>query len=136
MDQDQNLVDSPTLHAHKQQFAWQILVPFLLMTGLIIAGAVLVVTGGTSQTGVWADVSIIWMLIPVLVLGILLTIVLAALIYGFARLTRVTPHFTAKAQGIFSLVAAWSKKIADGTTKPVLWTQQAGAVIKSLFRKS
>ena len=128
-------VDSPTVHAHKRQLAWQILVPFLVVTALIIAAAVLVATGAASATRTWADVSIIWLIAPMLTLALLLVVVLGSLIYGIAMLLKVTPKYTAKAQFYVAAAAAGTRKIADGAAKPFVWYQQAGAVIKSIFNK-
>jgi hypothetical protein len=127
-------IDSPTVHAHKRQLAWQILVPFLVVTALIIAAAVLVATGAASGTRAWADVSIIWLIAPMLVPALFFVIVLGSLIYGIAKLTQITPRYTGKAQDFFALLSGWMRKIADGAAKPFVWYQQAGAVIKSIFK--
>ena len=132
---DQSLPESPSIREHKRQLIWQILVPFLLLAALIIAAAILVVTSGSSRTGVWADVSIIWMLAPLLVFGLLLTVLLAALIYGLVKLTQVTPRYTSRAQGVVASISTKTHKVADGITKPVLWSHQAGAVVKAFIHK-
>lgn len=124
-----------TVHAHKRQFAWQILVPFLVMAALIIAGAVLVVTGGESQNGVWADISMIWLIAPALLFALAFLVLLLTIIYGMIKLLQVIPIYTGKAQGIFVLLSAGTRKLADGATKPFVWFRQAGAVIKSIFRQ-
>ncbi len=128
-------VDSPTVQLHKRQFAWQILVPFLVMTALIVAAAALVVSGGASGTRSWAEVSIIWILAPLLVFALLFVVVLGFLIYGIAKLTQVTPRYTGQAQHFFTLLSAGTRQVADGAAKPFIWFNQAGAVIKSLFNK-
>ena len=127
-------VDSPTVHTHKRQLAWQILVPFLAVTALIIAAAVLVVTGAASATGTWADVSIIWLIAPMLVVALLFVSVLGFLIYGIARLMQVTPRYTGKAQDFFALLSGWTRKTANGAAKPFVVFQQAGAILKSILR--
>ena len=132
---DRKTPDSPTVLKHKHQFTWQILVPFLVMAGLIITGAVFAVTGGPKQARVWADVSIIWMLAPMLGFALLITVVLGSLIYGMAKLTQITPHYTGRAQEFAVTVSAGTHKVADGAAKPIFWFQQAGATIKSLFQK-
>jgi uncharacterized membrane protein YhdT len=119
---------------HKRQFTWQILVPFLVMMVVVIAVAALVVSGGASGTRAWADVSIIWILSPLLVFALSFAILLGFLIYGIAKLTRVTPRYTGKAQHFFALLSAGTRKIADGAAKPIVWIQQAGAVVKSIFK--
>ena len=131
---DQKTPDSPTLRNHKRQFAWQILVPFLLMAGLIIAGAVLVVTTGAPRTGDWADISVILLLAPALFVALAFLVIATTIIYGMAKLLQVIPHYTGKAQGIFALLSTGTRKLADGAAKPFVWFRQAGAVIKSIFR--
>jgi hypothetical protein len=127
-------VDTPTVRLHKRQIAWQILAPFLVMTALVIAVAALVVSGGASGTRAWADVSIIWILAPLLMFALLFVIVLGFLIYGIAKLTQVMPRYTGKAQHFFAQLSAGTRKVADGAAKPIVWIQQAGAVIKSIFK--
>ena len=122
------------MRTHKQQLVWQILVPFLVVGALIIAAAVLVVdtTGSASRT--WADVSIIWLTAPILVLALVFVTILGFLIYWIARLMRVTPRYTGKAQGFFALLSKWAWMAADGVSKPLIWFQQAGAILKSIFK--
>ena len=127
------MAESPSVHAHKRQLLWQILVPICVVTALILVVAVLVATGATA-TRTWADVSTIWLIAPVLVFALIFGSVLALLIYGFARLLQVTPRYTGKAQDFFALLSNWARIIADGATKPFVWFQQAGAVLKSIFK--
>jgi hypothetical protein len=127
-------IESPTVRAHKRQLAWQILVPFFVMGVFIIAAAVLVVTNSSSASRIWADVSTIWLIAPMLVLALLFVIVLGFLIYWIARLMQVTPRYTGKAQEFFTSLSSRSRMVANGATKPVVWFQQAGAILKSIFK--
>jgi hypothetical protein len=126
--------ESPTLLAHKRQLAWQILVPFFVVVVFILASAVLVVTNSSSASRVWADVSTIWLIAPMLIFALLSVVVLGFLIYGIARLLKVTPRYTGKAQEFFTTLSNRSRMVANGTTKPVVWFQQAGAILKSIFK--
>lgn len=124
---------SSSVKAHKRQFAWQILVPLLVATFLLIAVAVLIASG-TADTRTWADVSTIWLIAPMMILALLIFVILGFLIYGLARLLQVTPRFTGKAQDFFGLLTEWVRKIADALAKPVVWARQAGAVLNSIFK--
>ncbi len=126
--------DTPSVRLHKRQFAWQILTPILVVTAVIIAAAVLLATGGAADVRGWADVSIIWIIAPLLAVALLFIVVLGLLIYGIAKLLQVTPRYTAKAQFYTAAAAGVVRKVADGATKPVVWVRQAGAVIKSIFK--
>ena len=127
-------VATPSVHAHKRQLAWQILVPFFVVTALVFVVVVLVATGTATTNRPWAVVSTIWLIAPILVVALLFIAVLGFLIYGFARLLQVTPRYTGKAQDFFALLSNWARIIADGATKPFVWFQQAGTVLKSIFK--
>jgi hypothetical protein len=136
--QETSRIDSPTVRTHKRQFIWQILLPMILVVllgltagGFVIAGSL----AGAGQLRVWADVSTIWLIAPMMVFALLFAVVLGALIYGIARLLKVTPRYTGKAQFYVALAAAGTRKVADGATKPVVWIRQLEATIKSFFNK-
>ena len=132
-----NPVDSPTIRLHKRQFVWQILLPILLVLLLGLTVGVLTITASlanASHASLWADVSIIWLLIPALLVALAAIAMLGFAIFGLAKLLQVAPTYTGKAQGIFVLVNALIRKVADGTTKPFVWFQQAGAALKSIFK--
>ena len=121
------------MRMHRRQLAWQILVPFFVVMAIILFVAVLVATGTTS-TRAWADVSAIWLIAPMLVFALFFVAVLSFLIFGIAKLLQVTPRFTGKAQDFFALLSNWARIIADGAAKPFFWIQQAGAILKFIFK--
>jgi len=114
---------------------WQILIPFILAAGLVIAAAVLVAFAGEANTSLWRDVSLVWLLTPALVLALVLLIVLGAAIYGLARLAKIAPRFTARAQELAQVGALGVRRIANGSAKPFFWLGQAGAALKSIFKR-
>jgi hypothetical protein len=126
-------VETSTVRSHKRQLAWQILVPFLLVTALIFVVAILVAIGATA-TRTWADISTIWLVVPMLSFALFFVILLGFLIYGIARLLQVTPHYTGKARDLFALLSGWTRLVADGATKPFVWFQQARAILKYIFK--
>jgi len=109
------------------------LVPFLVVTGFIISVAVLVATGAVS-TRTWADISIIWLVAPMLIFALLLAILLGFLVYWIARILQVTPRYTGKAQSFFTQFSTWTRKLADGAATPFIWFQQVGAILKFIFK--
>jgi hypothetical protein len=126
--------ESPAMRAHKHQLAWQILVPFLVAAVLIITAAVVVATSSGSASRPWADVSIIWLIAPTLILALFFIIVLVFLIYGIVKLLQITPHYTGKTRDFFALLSERTRVIADAAAKPIVWFQQAGAILKSIFK--
>lgn len=127
-------VVSKTVRAHKRQLAWQILVPFLVVTALVLVAAVLVSVGEVTTTRTWADVSIIWLIVPMLFFALFFVIVLGFLIYGIAKLLQGLPYYSGKAQDFLALFSSRTRKIADGAASPFVWFRQAGAVLKTIFK--
>jgi hypothetical protein len=127
-------VDSPTLRLHKRQLTWQILVPFLLVTLILLAAGVWLVWGETARARVWADVSIMWVVAPLLLLSLAALALLVVLIVGMAKLLQAAPRYTSRVQQFADQVAAGTRKVANGAAKPFIWLEQAGAVIKSIFK--
>ena len=127
--------ETPSVHAHKRQLAWQILVPFLILAALVIILAVLVATqAGSSTNQTWSNISLIWLIAPTLIFSLVFIFLLGFLIYGLARLMRALPQFTGSVQDFFSLLSGKTRSFADGSVKPFVWFQQAGAILKSIFR--
>jgi hypothetical protein len=131
---DMKPVDSPTIRLHKRQVAWQILIPFLLVALMLLAAGVGLVWGETARARVWADVSIIWIIVPLLLLTLVAIALLAALIVGMIKLLQIAPRYTLRAQQVVGQVSAGARKVADGATEPFIWIKQAGAVVKSIFK--
>ena len=130
-------IKSPTIRQHQRQFYWQILLPMLLIAliGLAAGGLVTWATfSATGDTRLWADVSLIWLLAIMLFLALGVAISVGGLIYGLARLTKATPRLTARAQELVESGAKGFHRIADGTTKPFVWVEQAAAAIRSAIR--
>jgi hypothetical protein len=126
-------VDTPTVRMHKRQFAWQILVPILVALGILIAAAVLISGGAAVSNRTWADISLIWLTIPVFIFAVFCVVELGFLIYAIARLLRVMPYYTGRVQDLFRMASAGARQIADGVARPVVLVRQAGAVLRSIF---
>ena len=126
----------PSIRRHKRQFLWQILVPFLVMLALIMTIAVLIVSAGSSNTRLGADISVIWLIAPFLFLALGAIAILAGLIYLIARLARIIPSYSVRLQSLLFMVDAGSRRITDGIAKPFFWFHQAGAVLRSFFKRS
>jgi len=123
-------VDSPTVQAHKRQLAWQILLPVLLVAILGLVAGVFTVRAGTGQDRLLADVVVIWLIAPLLLLGLLLTILLGFVIFGLSRLSRVTPDYTVRVQDLAGRLATGVKKVADTAVRPILWINQTVAAVE------
>jgi hypothetical protein len=145
MNANSNLNNSnnlPSYQQHKRQSFWQVLFPVLLGGLVVLAGLAFLILTATKgdpagQLSGWADTSLVWMLLPVLGLGLVAVVLLGALIYLMGRLLKILPIYTALVQRYFAIGESWVKNLVARGIKPVLTAKgyQAGAgqLLKSLF---
>lgn len=127
--------ESLSLRRHRKQRFWHILLPFLLTAVIVLGGAALAAFGGgAGQARLWADISIIWLTLPALFFALLCLAVVVGLIYLLARLQRAVPPVTAKVQFFSRRVAGGARQVADKAVQPIVWLEEFGAMLKTLFR--
>ena len=130
---------SPSFRRHQKQRFWQILAPIILGGLITLAAATLMVltlTGSVSGVNLsqTADTSLIWLIVPIMVFGIFLTVLLLGLVYLIARILNVLPQYTFLVQQYAALIEAkillWTKK---GMT-PLIKTKSASAAVGAFFK--
>ena len=100
---------------------------------------VLALTGTVTGLSLsqYADTSLIWLILPVMMFGVLFGLLLLGLIYGVARLLGVIPQYTFLIQQYASLIEAkimlWTKKAMDPVITVESLKAAAAAFFKNLF---
>lgn len=122
-----------SLHRYRRQRFWQIIFPILIFSLLIGVAGVITVFSSASSDRLLADISIIWLVIPVLVFSLIILALLVGLVYGMSKLISITPGYTRRAQDYFSRVEVGTRKIADSSMKPVLWLQKLNTKVKEFL---
>ncbi len=127
-----------TRAAHQRQVLWQITAPFV--AGMLVILALVVLTimsafGGGAVVSRWADISLIWLILPNLVFALILTLLVAALIYGLVKLIGVLPEVTFDIQEFLAIMQARIKAIADSLARPVIQVGGFWAAVRALFGK-
>ncbi|MCS7010745.1 MAG: hypothetical protein N2049_04070 [Anaerolineales bacterium] len=125
--------ETPSLRAHKRQRLWQIWLPMIALTVLILAAALLVTLGGAGQTRLWSDISLIWLMLPLLAFGLVGLGLSGLAIYGMARLLRATPRLTGKLQFFAGQANVGTRRLSDKAVQPFIWIRAAGAAVRSAW---
>ncbi len=126
----------PSYQKHRSQFWTQIFLPVMLTALVVIAVAVLVgaaAFGAKGDSQRWAEVSTIWLVIPLMFFGLLFLVILIGLIYLLARALKLIPPYTGNAQTALYRVSGRTKRISDGATRPVFFVEEILASIKAIF---
>jgi hypothetical protein len=111
----------------------------ILTVLLIIAMAVITgmaAFGANDNSPIWAAISTIWLVIPVMFFGLIFIVLLTGLVYLLARTLQVLPPYTSKAQYYVNRGASEAKRFSDMAARPVLYIEGIIASIKAIFRQN
>jgi hypothetical protein len=124
-----------TQAAHRKQMIWQVYVPLFVCIAALITGTVFAVSGGAEQTGQWASVSIIFLILPALTAGMVGLLINGLMIYGLARLLKVVPPFSVKVQKLFAGISSKTTDISNKAVSPIIGISGWSAGAHRIFRK-
>ena len=138
-DFDPILPRNPITHQrHRREVFWQITFPVILVCVILLVLAVLAVGLSAESASTWADISLIWMIIPALLFSLLAMILLAAGVYLTIKLLYLLPFYFYKGHNWFLLVNLRVGNIGDRLAEPFLrvraWKAGAGALGRQMRR--
>lgn len=123
-----------TAAAHRREVLWQIILPMVLVGVVLLAGVVALGLTGVGSAGRWADISLMWLLLPVIVLSIVPLALLVGLIYGLTRALGALPGLAYQAQRALLRVERTTRRIADRAAAPVIGVESRTASWKAFWR--
>jgi hypothetical protein len=123
-----------TQQAHRKQVLWQITVPLVIGAVIILILAVLVATGSPQTASLWADISLIWLIIPVMIISLILLALLAGLAYAVIWLVRTIPSYALQAQNFMIMISSQVERLGDMIVEPILRVNAILASLQALSR--
>jgi predicted PurR-regulated permease PerM len=124
-----------TMKRHHRQVWWQVLFPVVLGALILIAVSVLATLASDTTIIRSSDISLILLILPAAVVGLVVFVLLAGLVYLMARLLRVMPHYTRLAQDTLDGATAALKRVSDKAASPVINLESILAGLRSLFKR-
>lgn len=120
-----------TYQKHQKEVLWQITIP--LIAGLVILLILMVgcVSSAINQSRM-ADISLIWIILPNLVMALITLIILVGLIYGLIKLIGILPYYTQKIQVFFNLIKDRAQNIDDRLIEPIIKGKTTSASLRKL----
>ena len=103
----------------------------------VIALMILTATKGDpgAQISGWADTSLIWLILPVLLVAILVAVLLFALVYLLARALKILPVYTGIAQQYAGLAADKIKYLSNRLVAPIISIKSSMAGVNKVVEK-
>lgn len=128
---------NPLTHArHRREVLWQVTLPLALgsLAVLVVAGLV-VALGAAGDASLWADISLVWLLAPLLLACLLPLALLGGLAYAVVQVIAVLPGYARQVQDFFVLVRLRLAQAEDRLVEPLLRLQSGRASADQLRRQ-
>ncbi len=123
-----------TQQAHRKQVLWQITIPLALAVIVVLVLAVLAATGSPQSASLWADIALIWLIIPVMIASLVLLVLLAVLAYAVIWLVRTIPGYAMQAQNFMIMVTSQVERLGNMIVEPILRVNAILASLQALGR--
>jgi hypothetical protein len=124
---------------HRREVFWQITIPLLVAILILLGMSVVVVTSSATQVSLWADISLIGLIIPALFFSLLFTLILAAFAILVIQIIRWLPYYAFRALSWLRLVDRRVKSLNDSVAEPFLryhsFTASLGALTRQVRRR-
>jgi hypothetical protein len=118
---------NPKTHAaHRKEVFLQIMLPLVigcLLLAALVAGVIWSATGSNSEVRRWADISLMWLILPALGFALILLVLLSGITYLVSRLLGVLPGYARWVQDYFTLGMLKVIHVTNVIVKPVMKLQ-------------
>lgn len=126
--------DKTTQQTHKIQMWLQILVPLIFFSILAVVGivfAVLSTSGALENTGQFASIALIIIILPILLMSLLALALLVGIIFGISKVINIIPMYSLKFQTYFYKIIIALVQVSNSITNPIINTRSRLSGLKS-----
>lgn len=135
MVEEKNERNPLTHRRHRKELFWQISAPILIGTLILLVLAFLATQMGVGEIGRWADISLIWIIAPLMFFLLITFAALVAGIYATVRVIQVLPAAAYRLHKNLVRVSAAFQNANDRMVEPVLRLHTFSASLKTLKRQ-
>ena len=134
-----NIERNPTTHAeHRKEVFWQITLPLLIGILVVVAATIGVIFAATqpeSELRRWADVSVIWLILPTLLFTLIGMVILAGLVYAVSAVLKILPRYSVIALLYFETAKEKVSKISNQMVEPIIKARSSWAAVSWIGKK-
>jgi len=124
---------NPITHMrHRKEALWQITIPIAVGGLILLALSLLSTRMVPDEASRWADISLIWMIMPAMVVTLLSLVTLIMSIYATVKLIQVLPFYAFRFHRSLMLIGAYLYNTSDRIVEPFLRAKSFTASAKTL----
>jgi uncharacterized membrane protein YhdT len=129
---------NPKTHAlHQREVFWQISLPLVIGILVLVAAVVAIVLSATqpvTDLGRWADVSLMWIILPSLFFALIMLAITIGLVIGVSLLLRIVPRYARILQLYFELGKGKVSQLTNLLAEPILRVNSIWASVRRAGR--
>jgi hypothetical protein len=133
-----HLERNPKTHAeHRREAFWQITFPLVIGILLLLAAVAVIILSATqpvTDVGRWADVSLMWLILPSLFFALILLVLLIGFVYLISYLLRLIPHYALVVQLYFEAGKNKISQLSNLSIEPILRIRAIWAAMRYAAR--
>lgn len=127
---------NPLTHArHRKEVFWQISLPIAIggLILLVFAGFSLALEAGEASR--WADISLIWLIAPAMLMILITLAMLAVSIYVIVKLIQALPYYSLQLLNGLILIGRYVRQAEDRAVEPFMRIKTFSASARALGRQ-
>ncbi len=117
---------------NRDYWVW-IYLPSLIGILVLVGIAFLIVRAGFGSVSVWADTSLIFMLIPAIILGLVLAVLIGSMVYGIVKLIAIIPVWFTSIRIVFWQAENAVQKAGDIAVRPFTVMKSSWAALQESY---
>ena len=129
---------NPKTHAeHRREVFWQITFPLVIGILVLLAAVAVIILSATrpvTDVGRWADVSLIWLILPSLILALILLVLLIGFVYLISSLLRLIPRYAPIVQLYFEAGKNKVSQLSNLSIEPIVRMRSTWAAVRYAAR--
>jgi uncharacterized membrane protein len=129
---------NPKTHAeHRREVFWQITFPLVIGILVLLAAVAVIILSATrpvTDVGRWADVSLIWLILPSLILALILLVLLIGFVYLISSLLRLIPRYALIVQLYFEAGKNKVSQLSNLSIEPIVRMRSTWAAVRYAAR--
>jgi len=127
-------VNPVTRSKHRREVFWQITLPSTIVIFILVVLAWLFWNAQPGVQSKWADISVIMLIIPMLLVALITVVIQAASIYGLVRLIQMLPVYSFRGFNLLIMIGWKADRIEDRIVRPFLEVRAIKASVQTLGR--
>lgn len=124
-----------TYKQHRRQIFWQIYLPLIVLGLLGMLAGVFAIITPAENSRLWADISLIFIIVIIMVGLTILLIMTLVSIYAVQRISLIFPYSFYRVQGFMERLNKRIRSVADKAVEPILRYESALEGTRAFIRR-